>query len=249
MVEPHVERVRAGLLLVVLASVFAGLAMALVVGAAVTGTPLVLLAAVPLAATAGMMWYHGTGRLVARLVGEPRARRRRARTTVGGTGASGAARRGDAWGAAHGAPAGRRATDDDERDVSWADGWENSREDPWEDPFWREVEREARTRARREAQRRARRREADARPGDDARRRWRRHWTGDGARGDRDPDPTAGRGGAAEAYRVLGLEPGAGQEAIREAFREKAKALHPDAEDGDAEAFKRVQEAYERLSE
>ncbi|NNC27401.1 J domain-containing protein, partial [Salinisphaera sp. USBA-960] len=31
-----------------------------------------------------------------------------------------------------------------------------------------------------------------------------------------------------EAYEVLGLEPGAGQVAIREAYRQRVKAVHPD---------------------
>lgn len=49
-----------------------------------------------------------------------------------------------------------------------------------------------------------------------------------------------------EDYRVLDLEPGASGDAVKEAYREKARELHPDR-GGDAEAFSRVNEAYERL--
>jgi hypothetical protein len=59
------------------------------------------------------------------------------------------------------------------------------------------------------------------------------------------------RGGLAadEAYDTLGLEPGADQAAIRDAYRERIKEVHPDTEGGDEAAFRRVREAYERLSE
>lgn len=59
---------------------------------------------------------------------------------------------------------------------------------------------------------------------------------GDGARG-----PTV-----EEAYETLDIEPGADLEAVREAYRERAKETHPDL-GGDPEAFIRVREAYERL--
>ncbi|MFB6157124.1 MAG: J domain-containing protein [Haloferacaceae archaeon] len=59
---------------------------------------------------------------------------------------------------------------------------------------------------------------------------------------DADPGPTP-----AEAYRTLGLDPGASNEAVREAYRERVKEVHPDAEAGDEEAFKRVTRAYETL--
>ncbi|MCL7418302.1 MAG: J domain-containing protein [Halalkalicoccus sp.] len=51
-----------------------------------------------------------------------------------------------------------------------------------------------------------------------------------------------------EAYRTLGLEPGAERSEIRRAYREKVKATHPDS-GGDEAAFKEVTSAYERLSE
>ena len=47
---------------------------------------------------------------------------------------------------------------------------------------------------------------------------------------------------------MLGLDPGAGTEAIERAYRAKVKQAHPDAESGDAESFKRVNRAYERLT-
>ncbi|MFB6075195.1 MAG: J domain-containing protein [Haloarculaceae archaeon] len=54
---------------------------------------------------------------------------------------------------------------------------------------------------------------------------------------------------AAEAYRRLGLEPGADQSAVKAAYRERVKAVHPDTDGGDEERFKRVKEAYERLAD
>lgn len=52
---------------------------------------------------------------------------------------------------------------------------------------------------------------------------------------------------SAEAYDVLGLDPGADPDRVRRAYREKVKDVHPDTEEGDEAAFKRVQKAYERL--
>ncbi|WP_435155003.1 J domain-containing protein [Haladaptatus sp. DFWS20] len=51
----------------------------------------------------------------------------------------------------------------------------------------------------------------------------------------------------AEAYRILGLDAGADDDAIKEAYREKVKTVHPDRADGNEEAFKRVNRAYERV--
>jgi curved DNA-binding protein CbpA len=53
----------------------------------------------------------------------------------------------------------------------------------------------------------------------------------------------------AEARRVLGVDPEADASTIRRAYRERAKETHPDTEDGDEAAFKRVNAAYERLSD
>ena len=52
-----------------------------------------------------------------------------------------------------------------------------------------------------------------------------------------------------EAYRTLGLEPGADSETIRRAYRSKVKEVHPDTDSGDEEAFRRVNRAYERLND
>ena len=52
-----------------------------------------------------------------------------------------------------------------------------------------------------------------------------------------------------ESYRVLGLDPGADEAAVRSAYRERVKEVHPDTEEGNEQAFKRVNEAYERLSD
>ncbi|WP_330632355.1 J domain-containing protein [Halocatena halophila] len=52
----------------------------------------------------------------------------------------------------------------------------------------------------------------------------------------------------AEAYDILDLGEDADQSAIKRAYREKVKTVHPDADTGDADAFHRVTEAYERLS-
>jgi DnaJ-class molecular chaperone len=53
----------------------------------------------------------------------------------------------------------------------------------------------------------------------------------------------------AEAYRTLGLAPDADEDAVREAYRERVKEVHPDRPSGDEEEFKRVNRAYERLTD
>jgi hypothetical protein len=52
-----------------------------------------------------------------------------------------------------------------------------------------------------------------------------------------------------EAARVLGVDEDAEPATIRSAYRESVKEVHPDAEDGDREAFQKVNDAYERLQE
>jgi len=68
-----------------------------------------------------------------------------------------------------------------------------------------------------------------------------------GERSRRRPRPDPNQPTIAEAYRTLGLDPGADQDAVREAYRERAKSTHPDADSGDEEEFKRVNRAYKRL--
>ncbi|WP_224334180.1 J domain-containing protein [Haloprofundus halobius] len=53
----------------------------------------------------------------------------------------------------------------------------------------------------------------------------------------------------AEAYRALDLEPGASIDEVKRAYRSKVKDVHPDTESGDEESFKRVNRAYESLTE
>jgi len=67
--------------------------------------------------------------------------------------------------------------------------------------------------------------------------------------GRRDPRTDRNEPTAEEAYRTLGLDPGADADAIRRAYRERVKAVHPDTDGGDEAAFKRVNRAYERLTE
>lgn len=71
-----------------------------------------------------------------------------------------------------------------------------------------------------------------------------------------DTGPTAGQRradnrrpvpGDVDAARLLGVDPDADEATIRRAYREKVKALHPDAPSGDEASFRRVQDAYERL--
>lgn len=72
----------------------------------------------------------------------------------------------------------------------------------------------------------------------------------DGRSSSTNPNANANSGpSAAEARRVLGVDRGADEAAIRRAYRERAKETHPDTDGGDEAAFKRVSRAYERLSE
>lgn len=52
-----------------------------------------------------------------------------------------------------------------------------------------------------------------------------------------------------EAYATLGVDGDADEEAIREAYLEKVKEVHPDRDEGSQAAFKEVKEAYDRLTE
>ena len=70
-----------------------------------------------------------------------------------------------------------------------------------------------------------------------------------GRRDPRDRAPPSRGMTERDAYEALGLDRTADQETIRETYRERAKRLHPDGEDGDEEAFKELNEAYELLKE
>ncbi|GAB3422950.1 hypothetical protein GCM10027435_28250 [Haloparvum alkalitolerans] len=68
--------------------------------------------------------------------------------------------------------------------------------------------------------------------------------------GRRDRAPPADGGPTVrEAYATLDLSADADEAAVKRAYREKAKELHPDAAGGDEEAFKELNAAYERLQE
>ncbi|WP_277541966.1 J domain-containing protein [Haloarcula laminariae] len=53
----------------------------------------------------------------------------------------------------------------------------------------------------------------------------------------------------AEAYDRLGLNPGAEESEVKQAYRERVKDAHPDTDSGSEREFKRVQAAYETLTE
>ncbi|MFC6953454.1 J domain-containing protein [Halorubellus litoreus] len=52
-----------------------------------------------------------------------------------------------------------------------------------------------------------------------------------------------------EAYAVLDVDPGRAEAVVRDAYLSRIKEVHPDREDGSREAFRRVQRAYERLTD
>ena len=54
---------------------------------------------------------------------------------------------------------------------------------------------------------------------------------------------------AAEARRILDVDPTTGEDDLKAAYRRKAKQHHPDTDSGDEETFKKVSQAYETLSE
>lgn len=60
--------------------------------------------------------------------------------------------------------------------------------------------------------------------------------------------PSASGPTAAEARSTLGVDPEAGEDEIRSAYRRRVKEAHPDR-GGDEETFKDVTAAYERLTE
>ncbi len=75
--------------------------------------------------------------------------------------------------------------------------------------------------------------------------------SGDASHSQRTPGTAPGAGPSmapSDARDVLNVDPDADQATIRAAYRERVKAVHPDAPDGDTDQFKRVQEAYETLT-
>jgi len=64
----------------------------------------------------------------------------------------------------------------------------------------------------------------------------------------RAPSTTSGPS-MSTARDILGVSPNADQDAVKQAYRERVKETHPDKDTGNEEAFKRVNKAYERLSE
>ncbi|MEF8839789.1 MAG: J domain-containing protein, partial [Haloarculaceae archaeon] len=105
----------------------------------------------------------------------------------------------------------------------------------WERPGGESRERVRQARARQERARRQRAREHATRVG------------GGGRRVTRGQPP--GGMTAREAASVLGVGPDADEDAVRTAYRERIKEVHPDTDGGDEDAFKRVRDAYERLEE
>lgn len=72
----------------------------------------------------------------------------------------------------------------------------------------------------------------------------RQQGVGTGRRGGVGPQSGMSR---AEAYRYLGLEEGADEAAVKRAYRQKVKEVHPDS-GGDETEFRKVTEAYETLT-
>ena len=102
--------------------------------------------------------------------------------------------------------------------------------------------------ARRAAEESRRRREARQRY--EARERGRRRDSRRARRGGRGVGPRPSSGPTErDAYEILDLDPGASEDRVRRAYREKVKEVHPDTDGGDEERFKRVTAAYERLTE
>lgn len=73
---------------------------------------------------------------------------------------------------------------------------------------------------------------------------FRRAAAGSGGRDESGGEP--GLDPATAAYAVLGLPSGASEDAVRRAYRERIKEVHPD-QGGDEAEFRRVQEAYDTV--
>lgn len=181
--------------------------------------PLVALLAVPFAAVAAIMWYQGSGRLAARLYASVEERARVDDRRRRGRERRRRGRERRGREPGPGPGPGRARTDGDERTRD--PGFGAGPRADWEPRD--EWERRGRVGGPGPQSGNRRRRAREARAAD---------------------GPTA-----REAYDVLGLSPDADEAAVRRAYREKVKAVHPDAEGGSEEAFKRVNAAYERLTE
>lgn len=213
-------------LVTALAVAFAVMSLVLAGAAAASGNWFAIVPAVLFALTAYFMWYHASGRLADRVY-----RSVEGAATGGGTGGAGTA-----------GGAGRGQTDGHarrERRTAAADGRGGFGGGPradWERPGAESRERVRQEQARRRAARRERAREHARRVGGGGRRRRTR------------ADVEAGMT-AREAAEVLGVAPDADAEAVRSAYRDRIKEVHPDTDGGDEDQFKRVRDAYERLQE
>ena len=226
-----------------LASVFVGLTGLLVVVSIAANSPVTVVAALPLGVTAVIMWYHATGRLVSRV--RPHAD---AGTVGSGFGPGGEP--------GFGAPRGQaRADGQDPHDGAR----ERAGRGPFGgyDPGWYVDDDGHHWYI-----------DADGhrwRIGPDGRRSWTVGATGAGGgpiggtgatasrgRGRRRVDPPGASREAPTwkaACDVLDVALDADQDEIRQAYRAKVKRAHPDTDDGSVEQFKRVTDAYERLTE
>lgn len=224
-------------LVVGLAGVFVGLTTVLVLVAVVTGSPVALLVAVPLALTAFVTWYHASGRLA------DRARRAAGPRRDGGFGVGRRGRVRDGGGPFAGGPRTRGRADDGP-----APGWyEDAHGQRWfVDPRGRRWRVATDGESAGHGDRRRPPGAGRGPVGGGAAGRG-SEGAGPGREGTVGPGPDGRELSRRAAYDRLGLEPGADEEAVRSAYRELVKEHHPDAGDGDEETFKRVTAAYERL--
>ena len=222
-----------------LASVFIGLTGLIVVVSIAANSPVTIVAALPLGLTALIMWYHATGRLRARAnpngddgFVDPRFGPRAEPGAVGFGGRATGERTQRDTGRFEGYEPGWYVDDDGQHWYIDADGHR-----------WRIGPDGRRSRtvgdtagpAGRAATGTSRQRVGGA--------------TGRGRR--RVDPPGAARDALSRqaACDVLGIDPGADQETIHEAYRAKVKHAHPDTDGGSVEQFKAVTDAYERLTE
>lgn len=243
MVRPEVAGVYRTSLVTGLAVAFAIMGAVLATVGAATGNWFALVPAALFGATAYFMWYHASGRLADRVYRSfERAATRQGATRHGAT-REGAARRGATRQRApgQGATRNRHAAPGEE------DPWRSRRtatdgrggfgagpRGDWERPGGQSRERVRQERARYERARRQRAREHAQRIGGRGRRR----------RGQQATGMTVGK-----AAKILGVPADADEDAVRTAYRERIKEVHPDTDGGDEERFKRVRDAYEVLSE